>query len=629
MTRIMLVAFCLCVAGRAMCQVTPFSVCAHLGGGEEYADRIAELDQMQAAGIRSARADFTWGYFEPQKGKWQFEVYDKAIADAKARGVTLLPILCYNVDWAFPAQEHLADWCEYVRTVVTRYQGDLKHWEVWNEPNIEFWKPKPDAVQYTALLKATYETIKQVNPNLQVVYGGTAGIPFDYLRKSFEAGAIKSFDVLAVHPYRYPQSPDTSDLVEDLRKTRDLVTEFGGKQPIWITEYGWPTHVNSVVGDGSFPAALTMRAAKLRFPQAQGFKVAVLDEPDMPSHSPVGPLMRDALGRLPGVAARLVKLADLAGLGPQDTQVLVMPTSEDYPADYFDQMLRFVREGGLLVHVGGVPLYYASRLKDGKWERPGASDEARTALHVGWKAWWTEKGLPESADRTELALPGGEGLALPPGVKSTRWLTDAKLQGQDKFVPLLAAYSGAQLVGYPVALYLYDSELKGAFLTMCLDVGLSGVTEDTEAQYLPRALLQSLYAGVSNIYWYEFRDGGDDETYNECRFGIIHHDLKPKPAYLAYQALTRALGQARFLNALDIGPKAYCYLFKAGDTMSAAIWRATGEGPARFHATGANLKATDYLGNPVQLNQAGGVLTVTASEKVTYITGLKGLQIAR
>ena len=629
MTRLLLVMFCLSLAGEAMCQVTPFSICAHLNGGDEYANRVREFGLMQAAGIRGARVDFPWDYFEPQKGKWQFEVFDKIIADAKTHGVTLDPILDYNVDWAFPAHEHLADWCEYVRTVVTRYQGDLRHWEVWNEPNIEFWKPKPDALQYTALLKATYETIKQVNPDLQVVYGGTAGIPFDYLRKSFEAGALKSCDILAVHPYRYPQSPDTSNLVEDLRKTRDLVTEFGGKQPIWITEYGWPTHVNAVVGNGDFPAALTIQAAKLRFPQTQTFKVAVLDESDLPGVSAVGPLTQGALSRLPGVSARLVKLADLAALDAKDTQVLVMPTAEDYPADYYDQMLRFVRDGGLLVQIGGTPLYYAARLKDGKWERPFAGEAGRGPLHVGWKAWWTEKGLPEVADTTQLALPGGAGVSLPSGIKSSRWLTDAKLQGQDKFIPLLAAYQGGKLVGYPVVLYLYDSELKGGFLSVCLDTSLSGVTDDVEAQYLPRAMLQSLSAGVANIYWYDFRDDGDDPTYNECRFGIVHHDLTPKPAYLAYQALTRALGAAKFLNALDLGPKAYCYLFNAGDTMTAAIWRATGAGPARFHATGDKLQATDYLGNPVPLVRTGGVLTVAASEKVTYITGLKGLQVAR
>ncbi|PIU94134.1 MAG: hypothetical protein COS65_09135 [Armatimonadetes bacterium CG06_land_8_20_14_3_00_66_21] len=612
----------------ALADVNPFGVCAHLGG-HEYSDQERELGLMQQAGIRWARADFSWGYFERSDNQWQFEQYDAIVAAAKQRNVTLLPILCYNVDWAFPAHDHLDQWCDYVRTVATRYKGDLKYWEVWNEPNIGFWKPEPNPEQYVRLLEATYKTIKEVDPALRVVYGGTAGVPFDYLRKTFEQGAVEAFDVLAVHPYQYPQVPEISALTGELAKTRVLLNEFGGdEKKVWITEYGWPTHVTPVVDDSKFLPQLIVYAAKLRFPQQSKFRAAVLHQQDVPFCGRLGLSVIESLNKRADVQARPVTLAELALLDPQDTQILVMPTGEHYPADYFDALLAFVRKGGLSAHLGGVPFYYQWTRKDGKWESTGAGEAGRAALHVGWKAWWTDKSVPELADRTELATPKESGIELPPKVTSTRWLTDAKLQGGDQYVPLLNAYDGDKLVGSPVALYLYDSDLKGAFLGTILDTNPRGVTDDTEALYLPRALLLSLGEGVEVITWYEFRDGGDDATYNEHRFGILHLDLSPKPAYRAYQALTKALGAGRFVEKLDVGEGNHCYAFDAGGTKTLAVWRSEGVAPVRLKLSGPKLSACDYLGDPVKLGLKEGATTVTASEQVAYLTGVERYEVA-
>lgn len=605
----------------ALADVVPFGVCAHLGGGGEFEDREQELQLMQDAGIRWARADFTWGVFEPQNDRWSFDRYDQLMVSAKSHNVNLLPILCYNVDWAYPAHEHLDDWCDYVRHVVERYKGDIKHWEVWNEPNIGFWRPEPDPEQYAALLIASYETIKQTDPEAQVVYGGTAGIPFEYIRKTFEYGAFEAFDVMAVHPYRYPQVPEKARILEDLQATWALMEEYGGGKDLWITEFGWPTHTNPLLDEGGFATGLILRAATLRFPQRTEFEVAVLDETGLPGCETLGPRICGLLDQLANVSARLVGLAGLEALDASTTQVLVMPTGEHYPADYFDEMVRFVREGGLLVHMGGVPFYYAQRLKDGEWEGPHAPEAAREALHVGWKAWWIEEGLPQEASRTELVGPHAEGLNLPPKVKSTRWLTDTRLQGEDRFIRLLAGYNDDELIGYPVALYLHDSELKGGFLGMVLSFTGSGVTDDIQALYLPRAYLLTLGEGLQNVFWYEFRDGGNDATYNEHRFGVIRNDLSPKPAYRAYATLTRALGEGRLLEKREVGEGSYCYLFDAGETLTAAIWRAEGEAAVSIDANGTPT-ACDYLGEPVELVVKAGKITVTARPEVTYVTGI-------
>jgi hypothetical protein len=236
-----------------------------------------------------------------------------------------------------------------------------------------------------------------------------------------------------------------------------------------------------------------------------------------------------------------------AGLSPGETQVLIGPIGEAFPEPAFAGMVEFVRRGGLLVHFGGVPFYYTSNRGPQGWaQSPQAAPESfRQALHIGWKAWWTEKGLPEEAAVTRRATPD-VAVALPEkGLKTTRWFTEAALQGNDRMVPLLAGYNGEALVGYPSVLYRLDSDLKGAVLVNCLPVPYQrGVDPATQARMLARAYLTYLAQGVEVFFWYEFRDGGLQPEYNEHNFGIVTHDLQPKPAYVALQQLTAALGPA-------------------------------------------------------------------------------------
>lgn len=228
--------------------LSPYGVCAHISRGDEHPFARKELALMRKAGIGWVRTDFSWSGVERRPGTWSFEQLDETVAWAEAAGVRILPILDYDVSWARPAHRHLDQWLQYVRRLVTRYKGRLRYWEVWNEPNLEhFWHDKPDPKDYTKMLKATYEAIKQIDPEAVVLLGGTAGIPWSYLEGVYQSGGRDSFQVMNVHPYRYPQTPEQRPLYDDLVRLRRLMDQYeadSGK-PIWITEFGWPTHQGS------------------------------------------------------------------------------------------------------------------------------------------------------------------------------------------------------------------------------------------------------------------------------------------------------------------------------------------------------------------------------------------------
>src|SRR5205085_2459864 len=100
---------------------------------------------------------------------------------------------------------NINDWLTYVRNVVERYDGDglddapgsprMAYWEVWNEENIAlFWPTKPDAAEYSALLKATAQTIRAADPNAKVVLGGLANADSGYLQALYDLGGAPDFD---------------------------------------------------------------------------------------------------------------------------------------------------------------------------------------------------------------------------------------------------------------------------------------------------------------------------------------------------------------------------------------------------------------------------------------------------
>jgi hypothetical protein len=212
-----------------------------------------------AAGVKWTREDFSWGRIEPAKGRFDWAFYDALVATAKRNGVSVYGILCYWSPWTKPyTPEGIDDYCRYVRAVVEHYKADIRHWEIWNEPNIFFWQGPKDL--YVDLLKRAHAEIKAVDPGLQVLGCSTAGIDSAFIKRVMGLGG--PFDILTIHPYR--ARLDDAGFARELRKVADLVkTPEGKDRPVWITEMGWATHVlhNSLKMD--FAVTTQRRQAEL------------------------------------------------------------------------------------------------------------------------------------------------------------------------------------------------------------------------------------------------------------------------------------------------------------------------------------------------------------------------------
>ncbi|MDR1937816.1 MAG: hypothetical protein LBQ73_04875, partial [Tannerellaceae bacterium] len=400
-------------------EASPFGICAHLQGGEEHRQMPENLRMIREAGIRWLRVDFSWGGIESPQGIWNYDHIDRVVRETEAGGLHILPLLLYSVKWADPAFRHLDLWLAYVEKTVSRYGDKFRYWEIWNEPNL-FWN-KPNGADYKILLEATYRKIKEIDPGIQVVFGGTSGIPMEFFEQSFATGAGNFFDVLNIHPYRGRMTSVelSAGYLEDIDRLRELMAKYHvADKKIWVTEMGWSTW------------------------------------------TPLNPSNRDEFHE------KITRSA------PEKQWKVGVMHDENYPV-----------------------------------KRPLSRDEIRSLLTDSYTIDWLR--IPDLKTR-ELA--SYDALFFPP------WEI------------------------YPVS-RLWD-ELLPAF-----NYGLGGgrmffygdaeVTEEDQAIALPQAILLSLRFGIERYFWYEFQAPEHNSFDREDRFGIVHANLEPKPAYHAYATLCK------------------------------------------------------------------------------------------
>ncbi|RRR70396.1 MAG: glycosyl hydrolase [Candidatus Viridilinea halotolerans] len=211
-------------------------------------DVPAEL--LTELGVTWAREDFHWHRVQPRPAMWDWTFTDAAMRAILSRDVQVLGVLGPSVGWATPHSGDPANdvsyyapnpdaFVQYARGVVTRYRRYVKHWEIWNEPDHPyFWRPNPDVAAYTRMLIQTAAMIREVDPEAKILLGGINPYDTTFLRGVAEYGGWNSFDILAIHPYVNPYSPEHGNLAAAADGVRALMSRYGQK-PIWATEVGW------------------------------------------------------------------------------------------------------------------------------------------------------------------------------------------------------------------------------------------------------------------------------------------------------------------------------------------------------------------------------------------------------
>jgi hypothetical protein len=246
-----------------------------------------DLDLIAAAGFKVVRMDFSWQGTEPQKGQFDWSNYDMLIIGLEKRGLRPLFILDYShplyeetvesknpingelhKNTASPQHpESVAAFARWAAAAVRHYRGRHVIWEIWNEPNIQFWSPKPDVSQYSALALAAAKAIRETDPEATLIAPATSGFPWEFLETVFKNGLLEFLDGVSVHPYRdYRQPPESA--AADYQKLRELINQHApeakkGKIAVLSGEWGYATHDRGLPLDTQAAFAVRQQLANL------------------------------------------------------------------------------------------------------------------------------------------------------------------------------------------------------------------------------------------------------------------------------------------------------------------------------------------------------------------------------
>ena len=233
--------------GRTKKIQSPFILQGHFRGGYP----LPVMDLVASRGASMFRDEMSWSSVEREKGEFSFpRRYERYAEKARELNLGILLILDYNntlYGEGFPTDgQARRAFARYARTMARKFRGQIMHYEVWNEWTVGcgMGDLEGDPAKYTGLLRPTYRALKEVEEDITVIgIGGEhSGNRIDHIKTMFRDGALDHCDAVSVHSYRYPQSPEESDLYGELENVADLMEQYGGDQDIWVTEIGWPTH---------------------------------------------------------------------------------------------------------------------------------------------------------------------------------------------------------------------------------------------------------------------------------------------------------------------------------------------------------------------------------------------------
>ena len=229
-----------------------------------------DLDMIAEAGFRFIRMDFGWAATERKKGEYEWSEYEELTSNLEKRGIRPYYILDYSNplyeetvtgknpitgaehrDTASPQHpQSVAAFARWAAAAAGHFHGRHVVWEIWNEPNISFWKPKPDAGQYTALALATCKAIREADAGATIVAPATSTFPWGFLDNFLKSGVLEYLDGVSVHPYRSKERPPETATADYLR-LRGLIERYAPdearkKIAIISGEWGYSSHTRGV-----------------------------------------------------------------------------------------------------------------------------------------------------------------------------------------------------------------------------------------------------------------------------------------------------------------------------------------------------------------------------------------------
>ena len=216
-------------------------------------------------GMRQARVRFDWDELEASPGTFDAAALDqmrRIVSGFDRAGMTVLAEIDGDTPPDGTSAADFEDFC--YRVALEFIPLGVRHFQLWNEPNIAERWPNPSAADYVdnclipgsaGVASASEETGFEAF----VLFAGLAPAQdpadedmVDFLDDAYTADAQGHFHAAAYHPRNAPDEPDFDEAL-GLRSA--MVSAGDSELKVWITEIGWPTRDST--RHEVYPAAAT------------------------------------------------------------------------------------------------------------------------------------------------------------------------------------------------------------------------------------------------------------------------------------------------------------------------------------------------------------------------------------
>jgi hypothetical protein len=201
---------------------------------------------------------------EPEKFDWSF--WDDFVRMAVDQyQIRLIPYVCYTPRWASSSTnedfwqqppKNDAEFANFMRQLVSRYQDRIHSWEIWNEPdNSYYWRGS--AGRFATLLQAGAAAVRQTDPHANIVMGGLAWNP-EFLESVISNPvAFSIVDAVNLHNYYETWASEPLERIPDyVSRAADLLRQYHWRKPIWMAEVGYSDFRRGDFVSGQYVARL-------------------------------------------------------------------------------------------------------------------------------------------------------------------------------------------------------------------------------------------------------------------------------------------------------------------------------------------------------------------------------------
>jgi len=214
-------------------------------------------------------AGICWPEIQPDNGKdYNFSMLDKYVEMAEEHSVEIVINIGLSPKWAakrpndksgygenFTASEpgDINNWKKYVKTIAKRYKGKIKHWEIWNEPDMKMFFTGTTK-KMAELVKEASIILKEVDPENKIISPPVTGylVLIPWLNRFLMAGGKDYIDIIGTHFYVWFKSNIPEKIINTVNTIQSYQKQNNIEQkPIWDTECGFrQENVDDELGAG-------------------------------------------------------------------------------------------------------------------------------------------------------------------------------------------------------------------------------------------------------------------------------------------------------------------------------------------------------------------------------------------